>query len=80
MADLHVLMVRLSELSYDAAAGKSNPQLARMLDPKGRGQYLRQQVSDVIHFIMENNVPRSPKESLKSWRSRALDYILRLQS
>jgi hypothetical protein len=37
-------------------------------------------VSDVIHFVMENNVPRLPKEGGKSWRDRALDWILHLQS
>ena len=45
-------------------------------NPKDNNDYLRQEVGDLINWVMENFTRRMPGESRKSQRDRALDLIL----
>jgi hypothetical protein len=68
----------MRKLSYEAARGKSAVKIAWLLEPnpKDNNDYLRQEVGDLINWVMENFTRRMAGESRKSQRDRALDLIL----
>jgi hypothetical protein len=75
--DRRQLLIQISTLANEKAAGQSDTELARLLGADPEDQYLRQRVGDAIHFVMENFTRPKPNESRRSRRDRALDLILR---
>lgn len=67
----------MSKLPYNSVAEKSDRKIAKLLGASENDEYKRQQVGDLINFVMDKFTRPMPGENRKSRRRRALEIILR---